>query len=76
MSLGEVIQLQLESLFVDLSTPLVPFALFHKPEAGLLIEVSCGVEALKGPQVHPFIPLTSTEGYCGTDQLIAGAFSP
>ena len=42
-------QLQLESLLFDLSTPLTPLVLLHKREAVLLVEVSCGVETLKGP---------------------------
>jgi hypothetical protein len=39
----------LESLLLDLSTPLTPFVLLHKPEAVLLVEVACGAETLEGP---------------------------
>jgi hypothetical protein len=50
--------------------------LFHKLEAVLLVKVSCGVEALKGPQVDPSITVASTEVHCGIHQLIAYALSP
>ena len=65
---------QLETLFGDIRSPLRAAVLFGKSKTGLFVQMPCRVQALKGPEVNPWIFAAAAEVHGGMQE--SSAYSP